>query len=186
MPQRASPLAPFRHATFRDLWSATLASNLGGLIQAVAAGWLMTTIAASDDMVALVQAATTLPIMIFSLAAGALADNFDRRNIMLTAQVLMMVVSIALAVFALAGLLSPWLLLTFTFLIGCGTALHNPSWQASMGDLVPREDLSGAVTLNSVSYNLMRSVGPAVGGMIVAAAGAASAFALNAVSYIAL
>ncbi|PLC55817.1 MFS transporter [Pollutimonas nitritireducens] len=186
MPQRASALAPFRHATFRALWTATLASNLGGLIQAVGAGWLMTTISDSDDMVALVQAATTLPIMIFSLAAGALADNFDRRNIMLAAQVLMMLVSAVLAVFAISGMLSPWLLLAFTFFIGCGTALHNPSWQASMGDLVPREDLPGAVTLNSMSYNLMRSVGPAVGGLIVALAGAAFAFALNAISYIAL
>ena len=186
MPERASPLAPFRHATFRALWTATLASNLGGLVQTVGAGWLMTTISNSDGMVALVQAATTLPIMIFSLAAGALADNFDRRNIMLTAQVIMMLVSAVLAIFAITGLLSPWLLLTFTFFIGCGTALHNPSWQASMGDIVPREDLPGAVTLNSVSYNLMRSVGPAVGGVIVALAGAAFAFALNAVSYIAL
>lgn len=164
IPQRASPLAPFRHATFRALWTATLASNLGGLIQAVAAGWLMTTISNSDDMVALVQAATTLPVMIFSLAAGALADSFDRRNIMLAAQILMMLVSAGLAIFAVAGMLTPWLLLAFTFFIGCGTALHNPSWQASMGDIVPREDLPGAVTLNSMSYNLMRSVGPAVGG----------------------
>lgn len=163
-----------------------MASNLGGLVQIVGAGWMMTTISTSNDMVALVQAATTLPIMIFSLAAGALADNFDRRNIMLVAQILMMVVSAGLAIFAVAGWLTPWLLLAFTFFIGCGTALHNPSWQASMGDLVPREDLPGAVTLNSMSYNLMRSIGPAVGGMIVAIAGAAFAFAINALSYIAL
>src|SRR5690606_1438516 len=134
-----SPLAPFRHASFRALWTATLASNLGGLIQTVGAGWMMTTISTSDDMVALVQAATTLPIMIFSLAAGALADSFERRNIMLVAQILMMVVSAGLAIFAVAGLLTPWLLLAFTFFIGCGTALHNPSWQASMGDLVDRK-----------------------------------------------
>lgn len=181
-----SPLAPFRHATFRSLWTATLASNLGGLIQTVGAAWMMTTISSSDDMVALVQAATTLPVMIFSLAAGVLADSFERRNIMLVAQTLMMVISTCLVIFAVAGLLSPWLLLAFTFFIGCGTALHNPSWQASMGDLVPREDLPGAVTLNSMSYNLMRSIGPAVGGLIVALAGAAFAFAVNAVSYIAL
>src|SRR5690606_7867894 len=110
----------------------------------------------------------------------------ERRNIMLVAQILMMAVSTALAVFAVGGWLSPWLLLAFTFCIGCGTALHNPSWQASMGDLVPREHLPGAVTLNSMSYNLMRSIGPAVGGLIVAVAGAAFAFALNALSYIAL
>lgn len=186
MPKRASAFVPFRHVTFRSLWLATLASNLGGLIQAVGAGWLMATISTSSDMVALVQAATTLPIMIFSLASGALADSFDRRSIMLVAQTLMMVVSLALAVFAFTDFMSPWLLLTFTFLIGCGTALHNPSWQASMGDIVPREDLPAAVTLNSMGFNLMRSVGPAVGGMIVAIAGAAAAFVVNALSYIAL
>lgn len=146
----------------------------------------MTTLTSSSGMVALVQAATTLPIMLFSLAGGALADNFTRRNVMLWAQGLMMAVSIALAVCTFTGVLSPWLLLAFTFLIGCGTALHNPSWQASMGDLVPREDLPGAVTLNSMSYNLMRSIGPAIGGLIVGLAGAAFAFALNAISYIPL
>lgn len=186
MPQRASPLAPFQHKTFRTLWSATLVSNLGGLIQAVGAGWMMTTIATSQDMVALVQASTTLPVMVFSLAAGALADNYDRRRIMLTAQSLMLMVSLALAVFAYFNLLTPWLLLSFTFLIGCGGALHNPSWQASMGDIVPREDLPAAVALNSMGFNLMRSVGPAIGGLIVAAAGAAMAFIINAFSYIAL
>lgn len=186
MPQRASPLAPFQHKTFRALWSATLVSNLGGLIQAVGAGWMMTTIATSQDMVALVQASTTLPVMVFSLAAGALADNYDRRRIMLTAQSLMLMVSLALAVFAYFNLLTPWLLLSFTFLIGCGGALHNPSWQASMGDIVPREDLPAAVALNSMGFNLMRSVGPAIGGLIVAAAGAAMAFIINAFSYITL
>ncbi|MBD8067288.1 MFS transporter [Devosia sp. PTR5] len=186
MPQRASVLAPFRHQTFRMLWLATLASNLGGLVQAVGAGWMMTTLTDSHNMVALVQASTTLPIMIFSIAAGALADNFDRRVVMLIAQIGMAIVSLVLAIMAWMGLLNPWLLLVFTFLIGCGTALFNPSWQASMGDVVPREDLPGAVTLNSMGFNMMRSVGPAVGGLIVALAGAAAAFALNAVSYLAL
>ncbi len=178
--------SPLGNTTFRALWGASLASNLGGLIQAVGAGWMMTTISDSVGMVALVQAATTLPIMIFSIAAGALADNLDRRRVMLTAQSLMMAVSMALAIFAWSGLLSPWLLLAFTFVIGCGTALHNPSWQASMGDIVVREDIPAAVTLNSMAFNLMRSVGPALGGLIVASAGAAVAFALNAVSYIPL
>jgi MFS family permease len=168
------------------LWLATLVSNLGGLVQSVGAGWMMTTLTDSHNMIALVQASVTLPIMVFSLAAGALADNFDRRTVMIIAQVGMAVVSVVLAVLGYAGLLNPWLLLTFTFLIGCGTALFNPSWQASMGDIVPREDLPGAVTLNSMGFNMMRSVGPAVGGIIVAVAGAASAFALNAVSYLPL
>ena len=186
MPQRISPLAPFQYKTFRALWSATLVSNLGGLVQTVGAGWMMATIAHSDDMVALVQASTTLPVMIFSVAAGALADNFDRRRIMLTAQVLLLIISVALAAFAYLGILTPWMLLSFTFLIGCGGALHNPSWQASMGDIVPRTDLPAAVALNSMSFNLMRSIGPAIGGIIVAAAGAAFAFIFNAFSYCAL
>lgn len=186
MPERAPALAPFRLPIFRRLWSATLVSNLGGLIQTVGAGWMMATIATSDDMVALVQASTTLPIMLFSLPAGALADTFDRRRIMLVAQGFMMAVSVMLAVFAWMGWLTPWGLLTFTFLLGIGGALHNPSWQASMGDIVPRVDLPQAVTLNSMGFNLMRSVGPAIGGLIVATLGAAAAFTANAMSYAAL
>src|SRR5690606_30024191 len=167
MPDRPSILAPFKHETFRLLWTATLVSNLGGLVQSVGAGWMMTTLTDSHNMVALVQASTTLPIMVFSLASGALADNFDRRIVMIIAQIGLALVSAVLAVMAFMGLLTPWLLLSFTFLIGCGTALFNPSWQASMGDIVPRHDLPGAVTLNAMGFNMMRSVGPAVGGVIV-------------------
>ena len=179
-------MAPLRHDSFRMLWMATILSNFGGLVQSVGAGWMMTTLTDSHNMVALVQASTTLPIMMFSLAAGALADNFDRRKVMIVAQIGMATVSLCLAGMGFLGLLTPWLLLSFTFLIGCGTALFNPSWQASMGDLVPREDLAGAVTLNTMGFNMMRSVGPAIGGFIVALAGAAAAFALNAVSYVPL
>jgi MFS family permease len=183
---RSSITAPLRNGNFRALWGATLVSNLGGLIQTVGAGWMMTQISDSKDLVAFVQAANTLPVMLFSLAAGALADNLDRRRIMLVAQCLMMAVSAGLAFLAFSGGMTPWLLLAFTFMIGCGTALHNPSWQASMGDIVPREDIPQAVSLNAMSFNIMRSIGPALGGAIVAAAGVAVAFVLNAVSYIPL
>jgi MFS family permease len=183
---RSSTLAPFRHGIFRAVWTASLASNFGGLIQSVGAAWLMTSITTSSDMVALVQASTALPIMLFSLACGAIADSFDRRKVMLVAQSFMLIVSVLLTIFAYKGLITPWLLLSFTFLIGCGTALNNPSWQASVGDMVPREDLPAAVALNSMGFNLTRSVGPAIGGIIVAGAGAAAAFAVNAASYIAL
>ena len=186
MPQTTSTLALFHNRTFRMLWVAALASNFGGLVQAVGAAWMMTSLSSSQSMVALVQSSVTLPIMIFSLAAGVFADNFDRRRVMLVAQGFMLVVSVALAFMAYEGMLTPWLLLGFTFLIGCGTALHNPSWQASMGDIVPRDDLPGAVSLNSMGFNMMRSVGPAAGGAIVAVAGAAAAFAVNAVSYVAI
>ena len=180
---RPSALAPFRHATFREIWVASIASNLGVLIQTVGAAWMMTSLTNKADMVALVQASTTLPIMIFSLTAGAIADNFNRRSVMIVAQLFMCLVSLGLAAAAWLELLTPWLLLSFTFLIGAGTALNNPSWQASVGDLVPREHLPSAVVLNSVGFNITRSVGPAIGGAIVAAGGAAAAFAANALSY---
>jgi MFS family permease len=185
-PDPIGATAPFRHRIFRSVWFASLASNLGSLIQGVGAAWLMTSISQSADLVALVQASMALPIVLFSLASGALADNFNRRGVMLVAQGFMLAVSAALAVFAYAGVMTPWLLLTFTFLIGCGTALHNPAWQAAVGDMVPRDHVPAAVALNSMSFNLTRSVGPAIGGAIVAAFGAAAAFAANAVSYIAL
>lgn len=184
MLQNTSTLTLFQNQTFRMLWIAALASNFGGLVQAVGAAWMMTSLTESQSMVALVQSSVTLPIMIFSLLAGVFADNFDRRKVMLIAQSFMLIVSILLAIMAYEGLLSPWILLGFTFLIGCGTALHNPSWQASMGDIVSRDKLSAAVSLNSMGFNLMRSVGPAAGGAIVAIAGAAAAFAVNAISYV--
>jgi len=181
-----SALSPFRFPVFRSIWLASVASNLGGLIQTVGASWMMTSIAKSADMVALVQTSVALPIVLLSLFAGAMADNLDRRKVMLGAQIFMLVVSTALTVFAWLGLITPWLLLMFTFLIGCGAAFNGPAWQASVGDMVPRAHLAGAVAINSMGFNIARSVGPAIGGAIVAAAGAAAAFAVNAASYIAL
>jgi MFS family permease len=186
MSEPSSAFAPFRSRAFRTLWLATLVSNLGTLVQGVGAGWMMTSLAASDDMVALVQASNTLPIMALALLAGAMADNYDRRTVMLLAQAFMCAVSVALTLAALAGMLNAWSLLAFTLLIGCGQAMHLPSWQSSMRDLVPRQDLQAAVALNSMSFNGMRSVGPAVGGLIVASLGPVAAFALNAVSYLAV
>ncbi len=183
---RTSALAPFSNSVFRSLWVATLISNLGGLVQAVAAGWAMTILTDSEHMVALVTASTSLPIMVLSLFAGVLADNYDRRRIMLVAQTLMLVVSVGLTLTNYLGVLTPWLLLSFTFLIGCGAALNNPSWQASVGDIVPREQVPAAVMANGMSFNLMRSIGPALGGLIIVAAGVTTAFTLNALSYLAM
>ncbi|RWM12068.1 MAG: MFS transporter [Mesorhizobium sp.] len=184
--ERVSALAPFRHGIFRAVWSASLVSNFGGLIQGVGAAWMMTTIATSSYQVALVQASTTLPIMLFALIAGAIADSFNRRKVMLVAQTFMLVVSALLTVFTWFGWMTPWTLLAFTFLIDSGTALNSPSWQASVGDMVPRAKVPAAIALNSMGFNITRSVGPAIGGVIVAAAGAAAAFAANAISYIGL
>lgn len=186
VPDQTSTFAVFRNPTFRNLWIATLASNFGGLVQSVGAAWLMTSLTSSESMVALVQASVTLPLMLFSLTAGVFADNFDRRKIMLWAQAFMCLVSVCLAFLAWEGWLTPWLLLSFTFLIGCGTALNNPSWQASVGDIVTKQELPSAVSVNSMGFNMMRSVGPAAGGAIVASFGAATAFAVNAASYVAV
>ncbi len=171
---------------FRAVWLASMSSNLGGLVQAVGAAWLMTTLSGSARDVAMVQASMTLPIMCLSLLAGAVADNLDRRLVMLGAQVWMLCTSALLALFAHLGWLTPSGLLAFTFAVGCGAALHAPAWQASVGDMVPRAALPGAVAMNAMGFNIARSAGPAVGGAIVAAAGAAGAFAANALSYVAL
>ena len=185
-PPPVSALSPLQYPIFRRVWSANLVSSLGGLIQSVGASWMMISLAQSADMVALVQASVTLPIMLLSLIAGAMADNLDRRKVMLGAQSFMLVASAALSICAWTGVLTPWLLLTFTFLIGCGGAFNQPAWQATVADMVPRAELPGAVALNSMGFNLARSVGPAIGGAIVAAFGAAAAFAVNSLSYVAL
>lgn len=182
----ATPKSPLSFSIFRAVWIANMASSFGGLIQSVGASWLMTSLTPSSQMVALVQASTALPILLLSLWSGAVADNLDRRRVMLAAQGFMLLVSVTLAIFAFAGWITPWLLLGFTFLIGCGAALNGPAWQASVGDMVPRATLPGAVALNSMGFNIARSLGPAIGGAIVAAAGAAAAFVVNAASYIGL
>ena len=181
-----SSLAPLQNTTFRAIWIASILSNFGGMIQAVGAGWMMTSLSDSANLVALVQASTTLPVMVFSLISGAIADGFDRRRIMLLAQFFMISASACLAVFAWLDLLTPWVLLGFTFLIGCGIAFNNPASQAAVGDIVPREDVPAAVLLNSVGFNVTRSIAPAIGGVIVAIAGAAVAFVINTLTYIGL
>lgn len=181
-----TPKSPLSFPVFRAVWIASMASNFGGLIQSVGAAWLMTSLTHSPQMVALVQASTSLPILLLSLWSGAVADNVDRRRLMLAAQGFMLIVSVILAAVTFAGWITPWLLLAFTFLIGCGAAMNSPAWQASVGDMVPRTALPGAVALNSMGFNIARSAGPAIGGAIVAAAGAAAAFVVNAVSYVGL
>ncbi|WP_091734902.1 MFS transporter [Phenylobacterium immobile] len=178
--------SPFSVPLFRGIWSANLVAQFGGQIQAVAAAWMMTSMHASPQLIALVQTSTTAPIVLFSLLAGALADGMDRRRVMICAQVFMLFTSACLAVFTGLGLLSPWVLLCFTFLIACGNAFNMPAWQASVGDIVPRSILPNAVAMNGMGFNLARSLGPALGGMLLAYFSAAVAFLVNAVSYIPL
>lgn len=156
------------------------------MIQLVAAAWLMTILSSSERMVALVQASVSLPLMVVSVVAGVLADNYERRSVMLAAQILMLIVSSLLVAFVMLDLMTPWLLLTLTFSISVGTALHYPSWQASFTDLVPREDLPSAATMNAMGMNITRSLGPAIGGFVVATFGVWAAFLINATSYVAI
>lgn len=156
------------------------------MTQSVGAAWLMTELTTSHRLIALVQASVTVPIMLLGVFAGAIADNYDRRLVMLAAQIGMLVVSAALAIMTWAGLMTPWLLLGFTFCVGIGTALNSPAWQASVRQQVGHEDLPQAITLNTMSFNLARCVGPGLGGLLISIWNVSLAFAVNAVSYVAL
>jgi MFS family permease len=172
---------PFRYPTFRAIWIANLTSNLGATMQSVGAAWLMTSLTPSHLMIALVQASTTIPIMLFGVFAGAIADNFDRRRVMLASQIGMLVVSIVLAVMAWMEQVGPWTLLVLTLLLGIGTALNSPAWQASVRQQVGREDLPQAIALNTISFNLARTIGPALGGFLISLWNVALVFIVNAI-----
>lgn len=184
--QPGAALAPFRYPAFRAIWLANLASSIGSMIQSVGAAWLMTDLTASHRLIALVQASATLPIMLFGVFAGAIADNFDRRRVMLAAQIGMLVASAGLAALTWAGMITPFLLIIFTLAVGTGTALNSPAWQASVRQQVGMRDLPQAISLNTISFNLARSVGPALGGLMISLWHVSLAFALNAFSFIAM
>lgn len=177
--------APLGDPTFRRIWSASLLSNFGQLVLGVAAAWEMTRLA-SSAMVALVQTAMMLPLMLVAVPAGAIADMFDRRKIAMIGLGFSTVCGLTLTALSTAGLATPWVLLAFCSLIGAGVALYSPAWQASISEQVPPEHLPAAVSLGSVSYNIARSFGPAVGGVIVLAFGARAAFGVNALFYLPL
>jgi MFS family permease len=178
--------APLRHSLFRRIWLASLLSNLGLLIQAVGAAWAMTQMASSADKVALVQTALMLPVMLIAMPAGAIADMYDRRIVALVSLSIALTGAILLTVLTWLGLINPQILLALCFVVGSGNALFGPAWQSSVSEQVPAETLPSAVALNGISYNIARSVGPAIGGVVVAAAGAVAAFAANAVLYLPL
>ncbi|MGY4230119.1 MFS family permease [Bradyrhizobium sp. USDA 4503] len=178
--------APLRSATFRRIWLASILSNLGILIQGVSAAWAMTEMTSSADMVALVQTALSLPVMLIAMPAGAIADMYDRRIISLVALSIALCGATALTALDWSGLATPNLLLVLCFVVGSGMALMGPAWQSSVSEQVQAESLAAAVALNGISYNIARSFGPAIGGIVVASAGAAAAFALNAILYLPL
>ncbi|HMN44123.1 MAG TPA: MFS transporter [Povalibacter sp.] len=185
-PRSGGAFEPLRERTFRAIWSASLLSNFGQLIQGVGAAWEMTRLTTSPGMVALVQTALMLPLMLVSVPAGAFADMFDKRRIALAGLVLATLCASALTTLAWLGLTTPWVLLCSTSLIGAGVALYGPAWQASIREQVKPAQLPAAVALGSVSYNIARSFGPAIGGIIVLAFGATAAFGVNALFYLPL
>jgi len=177
-------LAPLRIPLFRRIWFASVLSNLGYMFLSVGTGWQMTALTSDAGMVALVQTAMMVPMTLLSVPAGALADMYDRRRIALVSLALSMTSAAMLATMTFMGYATPWLLLGFCAATGTGMTLFNPAWQASVSEQVPRPLLGQAVALNSISFNIARSFGPALGGLILAIVGAAASFAATAVSYV--
>jgi MFS family permease len=187
-PAVTSGFAPLRIALFRDRWIASTISSVGTWMQDTAGTWLMTVLTSSPLLIALMQTAASLPVLLLGLLAGATADIFDRRKLLIFWQAWMLAAVALLTVFTFLGHISPWALLAFTFLLNAGSAMNNPAWQAIVPELVPRELIPDTVSLNAASNNLARAVGPALGGMMVAAfanvhRGAGSVFALNSLSF---
>jgi len=183
-PAPVGPWSPLQQPTFRALWLAILVGNIGTWIHDVAAAWVMAETTGSPLMVAAVQSATTLPVVLLAIVAGTLADIVDRRRYLIIAQLWMLLVASTLAVLAHLDMLRPWTLVALTFALGIGAAMAMPAQQATTPELVPRPMLGPAVALGSLSMNIARSIGPALGGLIVAQAGIAWAFAVNALSFL--
>lgn len=178
--------APFRHPAFAVIWTATLVSNVGWWMYSAASGWLMTSLNPDPLIVALVQAASSLPIFLFAIPAGALADIFDKRKFLLVVESLTTAVSAVYAALVGLGLATPGNLLLFTFLIGAAGALTVPAWQAVVPQLVPRDDLPPAIAANSAGVNVSRAIGPALGGMMISAYGVVAPFWANAIANLAI
>jgi MFS family permease len=181
---RSSPWAPFRSAEFAQMASAQFVSNIGGWMQTVGAQELMLTLTTSATLVALIQTAAGLPVVLLAIPAGAIGDVVDRRRLLLGSQSFMLLAAAVLAALAAAGLVTPWVLLGSIFAVGAGQTLTSPTWQTLQPELVPREDRIQAIALGSVNQNLSRAIGPAIGGALFSATSAAVLFAVNALSFV--
>jgi MFS family permease len=177
--------SPFRHRPYAIIWTATLVSNIGGWMYSSTSAWLMTSLDSSPLMVSLVQVAASLPMFLFAIPAGALADIVDRRRFLIGAESYITLVCTLLAIMVWLHLITPGTLLLFTFLVEAGSAATSPGWQSVVPDLVPHEDLGPALAMNSVGVNISRAVGPALGGVIMPSFGIAAPFWINAVSNLA-
>jgi predicted MFS family arabinose efflux permease len=177
-----SPWAPFRHRTFTVIWIGTVVSNIGGWMSSAASGWLMTSLDSSPFIVAMVQVATSLPLFLLAIPAGALSDIVDRRRFLLAGELFIMATSIVFALLVTLHLITPASLLLVTFIVNVGSAMTAPAWQAAVTVLVPKPDLPPAIALNSAGVNVSRAVGPALGGIVASALGIAAPFWVDAFS----
>ena len=182
--KNGSAWAPLSEPLFRSLWIASLICYTGKWMQIVGAGWMMTQLTTSPLMIALVQAAGTVPVFLVILPAGALADMVDRRRFLLVTQAWMVIAAAALGILTLTSCVGPWVLLLFTFLLGLGAVMNDPAWQAITPEVVSPERHAAAVALNSAGFNVARAVGPVLGGLVVAAVGCGVTFLLNAASFL--
>jgi MFS family permease len=185
-PAAGSAWAPFRHEAFAAMWGGQFVSNIGSWMQTVGAQWLMLSLTGSAAYVALIQTASSLPIVLFAVLAGAIGDLVNRRQFLLIAQSLMLVAAAALGVLAIEGLVTPWVLLALIFAVGTGQALTSPTWQTLQPELVTPAERPQAISLGAVNQNLARAVGPAIGGLILAATSAGTVFLINAATFVAV
>jgi MFS family permease len=181
-PAASSAWAPFRNRTFAVIWTATVVSNIGGWMYTVASGWLMTSLDPNPFVVSMVSVANSLPMFLFAIPAGALADIVDRRRLLIFGESAILITSTAFAALVWLHLITPVSLLVLSFIVTVGSAITAPAWQAVVPELVPKQDLPAAVAANSVGINVSRAVGPAIGGLLVGAIGIGAPFWLNAFS----
>ncbi len=175
-PRRRSVLGPLHEPLFRTIWIAAVISYTGTWMQNVGAAWLMTSLTMSPLMVGLVQAAGSIAVFLVVLPAGAIADMVDRRKLLLFTQTWMVLAAAGLGVLTLAGKVTPALLLLFTLLMGVGAVLNDPAWQAITPETVSQQNFAAGIALNSAGFNVARAIGPALGGLVIAAAGSGIAF----------
>jgi MFS family permease len=183
-PAPTSPWRPLGNRIFRDLLAADLVSDIGAFMQSVGAAWLMTSLTNNPLYIALIQTASALPFFLLALPAGSIGDIFDRRKLILGTEIWMFGIAAVLAVTTMAGAITPWLLLLLTLALSLGDAVESPTWRAIFPELVKKDDLPAALTLNGIEFNLARAVGPGLAGLIIAVVGVAAAFIANALSFL--
>ncbi len=184
MSDTASAWAPLRSRIFRALFVAQLVSNLGSLMQTVGAAWLMGDLGGSRSLVALTQAIIFVPVVLIGIPAGVMADLFDRRRLLIFTHLATLLVAGVMALMTFTGSMTPNLVLWLTFALGFFSALIAPAWAAIQPDLVPKEQFAQGVALSAMTFNVGRAVGPALGGLIIAAAGPGWVFLINAISFV--